>query len=322
MEQKKRQKALISVDTEGPAGELPVERMIYSRIRNGKEYGIHFLMDYFDKENIKALFFVDIPEIVDHGEDKIKKVMLDIFSRGHDVGVHVHPDHMYDINRRYLWQYTYDEQYEIIARCTDFYEKTLKKAPLSFRAGRYGANNDTMQVLKKLGYYYDMSQFYASRYCKIDPPITWNRVVRYEDSQLREVPVTTVRSFSTPFYERNDQIDSGRIPSEFRRFMREIERTDSVDVVSMFFHSFQFINWRLNPDDPKFSKRKYDYVIKNMEYMKKLNIEFVSESDLVSIAENENDKLGPVDVSKGLISYYYFFVRAIGVLRDRMVRNI
>ena len=108
------QKVLVSVDTEGPAGELPVERMIYGQARDGKEYGISFLMDLFDKNNIKALFFVDIPEIVDHGEEKIAKVMHDIVDRGHDVGVHVHPDHMADINRRYLWEYTADEQYEII----------------------------------------------------------------------------------------------------------------------------------------------------------------------------------------------------------------
>lgn len=322
MDYRKRQKVLISVDTEGPAGEMPVERMIYSKTRDNKEYGINFLMNYFDSEGVKALFFVDIPEIIDHGEDKIKKVMLDIASRGHDVGVHVHPDHMVDINRRYLWQYTYDEQYEIIARSTEFYEKTLKKAPISFRAGRYGANNDTIEVLKKLGYLYDMSQFYASRYCLIDPPITWNRVVRYGDSQLKEVPVTTVKSFSTPFYERNDQIDSGRIPSEFRRFMKEILRTDAVDVVSMFFHSFQFIDWRNNPDDPHFSKKKYNYVIRNMEYLKEQNVEFITENDLSNIVENEKDNLGAVDTSKGLIAYYYFIIRAISVIRDRIILNI
>lgn len=322
MAELQRQKVLVSVDTEGPDGALPVERMIYSRTADGKEYGINFLMDYFDREGVRALFFVDIPEIVDHGGDKITKVMLDIASRGHDVGVHVHPDHMSDINRRYLWQYTYDEQYEIIARSTEFYEKVLKKAPLSFRAGRYGANNDTIEVLKKLGYLYDMSQFYSSRYCLIDPPVTWNRVIRYGDSQLKEVPVTTLRSFSTPFYQRNDQIDSGLIPGEFRRYMKEILKTGSVDVVSMFFHSFQFIDWRRDPDNPIFSKRKYNRVINNMEYLKGQKVDFIKEDDLAGLIENRDDKLGPVDVSKGLAAYYYFFIRTLCVIRDRMIRNV
>ena len=317
-----RQKVLVSVDTEGPAGELPVERMIYGQTRGGKKYGINFLMDLFDKNNIKALFFVDIPEIVDHGEDKISKVMLDIIDRGHDVGVHVHPDHMADINRRYLWEYTADEQYEIIARCTEFYEKTLKKTPISFRAGRYGANNDTLDVLEKLGYKYDMSEFYASRYCKISPEVTWNRVVRCGNRELKEVPVTTIRSFSTPFYSRNDQIDSGRIPGEFKRYMKAIEKTGSVDVVSMFFHSFQFIDWRKNPDAPTFSKKKYDYVIRNMAYLKEHNAEYICEADLARIQENQKDKLGAVDTSKGLPAYYYFSIHAVRTLWQRMVLNV
>ena len=317
-----QQKVLISVDTEGPAGSLPVERMIYGQARDGKEYGIRFLMDFFEQESVKALFFVDIPEIADHGEEKISRVMLDIAEQGHQVGVHVHPDHMADSARRYLWQYSMEEQYEIIARCTEFYQKVLKKAPLSFRAGRYGANNDTLTVIEKLGYHYDMSEFYASRYCKIDPPVTWNRVVKCGEGQLREVPVTTVRSFALPFYSRNDQIDSGRRPSEFRRFMKEIQKTEAVDVVSMFFHSFQFLDWRMNPDAPVFSKKKYDYVVRNMKCLKDSGTAFITEDDLATIPENLTDKLGPVDVSKGPAAYYYFLIRTVHVVSNKLVRNV
>ena len=317
-----RQKVLVSVDTEGPAGKMPVEKMIYGQARDGREYGISFLMNLFERNDIKALFFVDIPEIADRGENKIAEVMHHISERGHDVGVHVHPDHMADSNRRYLWEYTADEQYEIIARCTDFYEKTLKKPPLSFRAGRYGANNDTLDVLEKLGYRYDMSEFYASRYCKINPPVTWNRIVQCGDRQLKEVPVTTVKSFSVPFYSRNDQIDSGRLPGEFRRFMSEIIETSAVDVVSMFFHSFQFLDWRINPDSPKFSDRKLNNVIKNLQYLKEQNVRFISENELANIEENQEDKLGAVDTSKGLMAYYFFTIRAAQVLWNKMVRNV
>ena len=317
-----QQKVLVSVDTEGPAGQLPVERMIYGQAADGKEYGINFLMKLFEKNSIKALFFVDIPEIADHGEDKIRRVLLDISHRGHDVGVHVHPDHMADKERRYLWEYSKAEQYEIIARCTDFYEKTLKRPPKSFRAGRYGANNDTLEVLDDLGYLYDMSEFYASRYCKIDPPVTWNRVVKCGAKQLKEVPVTTIRSFSTPFYSRNDQIDSGRIPGEFRRYMREIKKTGAVDVVSMFFHSFQFIDWRKNPDAPKFSRNQYRYVKENMKYLKDNGSHYITEAELSIIPENQEDKLGAVDTSSGLKAYYYFSIHAIKTIMDRMILNV
>ena len=316
------QRILASVDTEGPAGRQPVERMIYGRTKDGKEYGIRYLMDLFDRYGIRALFFVDIPEISDHGEENIEGVMREIDERDHDIGVHVHPDHMADENRRYLWQYSYDEQYEIIARCTDFYEKTLHRAPKSFRAGRYGANNDTLRILDRLGYLYDMSEFYGSRFCRIEPPVTWNRVVRCGENQLKEVPVTTARSFSTPFYSRNDQIDSGRIAGEFRKYTEEILRSGTVDVVSLFFHSFQFIDWRRDPDAPGFNRKKHERVIRNLEYLKGKDVLFIAEDDLRSVPENEKDRTGLLDTSKGFTAYYYFAIRSFEVVKNRLVRNV
>ena len=316
------QKILVSIDTEGPAGDLPVERMIYGKTVDGKELGIRYLMNMFESKNIRGLFFVDIPEIVDHGEDKIRRVLKLIDAKGHDIGVHVHPDHMADINRRYLWQYTKEEQYEIISRCTDFYEKVLHRVPLSFRAGRYGANNDTLDVLEKLGYRYDMSLFHTSRYCKIDPHFTWNRIVHCGDRQLKEVPVTTFRSFSTPFYYRNDQIDSGNIPSDFKRNMKEIVRTGNVDVVSLFFHSFQFLNWRKDPDHPKLDKTRYKKVMKNLAYLDEIDIEYISERDLCNMEENPVDKVGKIDTSNGLLPYYYFAQRAYGTIKSRIILNV
>lgn len=316
------QKVLVSIDTEGPAGTDPIERMIYGKTVDGKEYGIRYLMDMFSERGIRGLFFVDIPEIVDHGEDKIERVLKDINEKGHDVGVHVHPDHMADINRRYLWQYSREEQYEIIARCTDLYEKILKKQPLSFRAGRYGADNNTLEVLDELGYKYDMSEFYASRYCKIDPPVTWNRIVTCGKNGLKEIPVTTFKSLSTPFYSRNDQIDSGNERSEFKRNIKAITSTGTVDVISMFFHSFQFLDWRKHPDQPTFSRKRWKKSISNLDLLISQKLDFISEKDLAELPINEKDIIGALDRSKGIIPYYFFGLRAIETIWQRITLNV
>ena len=316
------QKVLVSIDTEGPAGTDPVERMIYGKTADGQEYGIHYLMKLFSDRKIKGLFFVDIPEIADHGEDRIERVLKDIDANGHDTGVHVHPDHMADINRRYLWQYTKEEQYEIIARCTDFYEKTLKKQPLSFRAGRYGADNNTLQVLDELGYKYDMSEFHSSRYCRITPEVTWNRVVKCGENGLKEVPVTTFRSISTPFYSRNDQIDSGNVPSEFRRNIHAIITEGCVDVISMFFHSFQFLDWRKHPDAPTLSSKRWKKSVGNLDWLLEQQVEFVSEAELETVEENTQDPIGKLDRSKGILPYYYFSLRAVETIWQRITLNV
>ena len=316
-----KQKILVSVDTEAPVGNNALQNMVYCKTEDG-EYGIRYLFQLFDKYHIQALFFVDLAEIVDHGETGIEEILKDIEAAGHSVGVHVHPDHMADSERRYLWQYSREEQYEIISRCTEFYEKVLGRRPLSFRAGRYGANNDTLSVLEELGYRYDMSLFYRSRYCKISPQFTCNRFMKDPSRNLAELPLTTYRSFSTPFYERNDQIIPGLNHYELKRVMKKIVSSKQTDIISLLFHSFEFIDWRKNPDAPVFSKRKLDVVMRNMEFINSCDVAWISENDLLTISCYEGNDIGDIDLSKGILPFWFFGKRAVQVLKDRMTLNV
>ena len=318
--EQKKPRILVSVDTEAPAGENPVLNMIYGKVGN-QFYGIDYLMDFFDLHMIKALFFVDFAEAWHYGKNKIIEVVQRICNRGHDVGVHLHPDHMLDPERRFLWEYTYEEQYGMISKCSELYKEIVGKKPVSFRAGRYGADNTTLSILHELGYRYDMSYFSKSRFCKIDLK-TWNQMIRISNSQLIEVPVTTFRSFNSFFYSRNDQIDSGMIPSEFSRVLEGIIKNDSVDVVSMFVHSFQFLNWRRNPNAPSFNRKKYQRFCRNFETLDRYCCRYISEADLEKIVLIDENNVKELDLSKGFKPLLYFFIRAVSVLKDRFENNI
>ena len=87
-------KAIFTVDTEGHDGKDPVKSLIFGKTKNGILAGIPMIMDICDKYNVKGLFFVDFAEAWDYGKDSITKVVKYIKKRGHDVGVHIHPDHM------------------------------------------------------------------------------------------------------------------------------------------------------------------------------------------------------------------------------------
>ena len=138
---------IFTVDVEGHVGSDPVGHLIYGETADGKLCGIDMLMDTIDRYKMRGLFFVDIAEAWDYGEDKIAGVLKHIEGRGHDVGVHIHPDHMADRKRLFLSEYSKEEQYEIISKCTNFYEKVLGHKPLAFRAGKYGANRETLDIL-------------------------------------------------------------------------------------------------------------------------------------------------------------------------------
>lgn len=134
--------------------------------------------------------------------------------------------------------------------------------------------------------------------------------------------MTTFRSLTTSFYPRNDQIDSGNISSEFRRSIRTIMATNSVDVVSMFFHSFQFLNWRKHLDGPLFSKQKWRTAVGNLDYLLSQDIEWITEDDLSDVSCNALDTLGPLDCSKGILPFFYFSLRAVDTIWARMQLNV
>ena len=158
---------LLTIDTEGPRGSDPIKYQVWGDV-DGENYGIPKIIECCDRCGIKGLFFVDIPEVWDYGYEKVEKVIHYIIDRGHDVGVHIHLHHFPGENRQFLYEYSREEQRKIIQDCTDIYQKITGKRPYSFRAGKYGANMETLEILQELGYKYDFSEFYSNKWCGIN----------------------------------------------------------------------------------------------------------------------------------------------------------
>ena len=241
---------IFTVDVEGHVGTDPIDHLIYGRTLDGKLCGIDLLMDILDQSGIQGLFFVDIAEAWDYGAERIAEVLRHIRNRGHDVGVHIHPDHMADKSRLFLSEYDYAEQYELISRCTDFYDQVLNDNPSMFRAGKYGANKDTLDILSKLGYKVDFSEFYGQKWCHINPPVAKVNVQRLSNNLL-EVPVTSFISLDVGFYHRYDKVDCGQQFSEFKTVFKKLSAADK-DIIVLFAHSFSLLDWRRTPNSPQY----------------------------------------------------------------------
>lgn len=316
---KRNNPVLISIDTEGPTGKDPVKNMIYATTEKDGDCGINKLMDCFDFFSVKGLFFVDVAEAWSYGEDKIRKVIDDIKERNHDVGMHIHPDHMADKSRRYLWEYSYKEQQDIISKCTEWYIKKIGEHPKYFRAGRYGADNNTLVVLKENGYEYDFSEFYGKKGCKINPPITCNKVVDY--SGLIEVPVSTYKSFRCPWYERYDKLDISLNKGEFINIVKRMKEDSSVDVISFFLHSFSLVDWRTHVDTPNLVMSEEKKLYQILQYMKDNDFHFIQACDLRSIETYSGD-LKLTDYSGMWLSVPYTIRRAYKTIKMRLENDI
>lgn len=305
---------LVTIDTEGHDGKDPIGCLIWGKTESGR-YGIEYIMDAFDRVHAKVLFFVDFAEAWDYGRDKIEKVVTTILNHGHNVGVHIHPDHMADRNRLFLWEYTREEQYDMIRRCTDLYTEIVGQPPKSFRAGKYGANHDTLDILCELGYQYDFSEFYHQKWCGIQPPITVNAACRYKT--ITEFPVTMHRSVSVGPFVREDKLDIEQMtPGELRYDLQQIAKASFPMVATLFFHSFSLLKWRNNPDAP----------VKNEKNIMKLekaiaavagsgDFRFICEDDLESIPIMEAGQARNSHIlwPSPLRGFVYTYIKALAI---------
>lgn len=304
-------KILLTIDTEGPRGSDPVRYQIWGDIGGGKLWGIPRIIEVLDKYDIKGLFFVDIAEAWHFGDEKISEVINYIINRGHDVGVHIHPHHMPNENRQFLWEYSKEEQKDIITKCTNKYIEFTGKSPKSFRAGKYGANRDTLDILSELGYMYDFSEFYSQKWCKINPEIAYILPQRYKG--LVEFPVSIYKSLEIPgIYRRFDKLEITLSVSELKYVLNKYLKTDNDEVLTLFLHSFSFLNFLDTPDKPTINKKNEKNAIKLLEFLScSSNFEYISENDLNNINETIKDNPSNiVSVNNIFYGLLYFYVKA------------
>ncbi len=142
------------------------------------------LLKIFEKLKVKAVFFASVFEYCRFNKNAVREVLQYIDSMGHDVQLHTHPYWCY--GREHMWQYSLQEQIDIIDHGRELLKEWLGKYPVGHRAGAYGINQDTLQALKKNNIPIDSSMFYKHDNCRI----TWSRNRIAEKDGTVELPVT------------------------------------------------------------------------------------------------------------------------------------
>lgn len=138
---------------------------ITGETRNGAA-GIFYQMEVLEQHGLKAIFFVDPMPALVWGVEAISDVVGPIVARGHEVQLHLHSEWLEFAGSanplvgrtgRDIKDFTLDDQCKLL----DYARGTLITAgapsPIAFRAGNYGANDDTLRALACLGMRYDTS---------------------------------------------------------------------------------------------------------------------------------------------------------------------
>ncbi len=177
-------RALITIDTELSASRQQAGMGWQDNLRasltgttGAGDYGIGWQMDRMETCGIRGVFFVDPMPALIHGPDLVARMIEPILSRGHEVQVHIHSEWLEwaadspveGRTGRNIGDFSLEDQVTLIGWARDALVAAGAPRPNAFRAGNYGANDDTLRALARLGIAWDSSYNadYAGKPCQI-----------------------------------------------------------------------------------------------------------------------------------------------------------
>lgn len=219
---------LITVDTELSAlfhqREVALATNFASSINGECEdghFGIGWQMDRMRAHGLKGVFFVDpLPSLV-YGEAWLADVVGQIISHGHEVQLHIHTEWLAwakgsPVGGRQgqnLADFCLEDQRVLLGIAIDLLIQAGAPRPTAFRAGNYGADDNSLRALAELGLIWDSSVNapYLGGACRID--LSADQVGAIERHGIIEVPVAGL-------YDRAAQVRPAQICALSAREMR------------------------------------------------------------------------------------------------------
>lgn len=125
----------------------------------------------WDRQEVSPIYFVS-PEVV--MDENCCKVLREEIRKGAIIGAHLHPEYIAPFKEANAkegeaqfpcFAYSTEIEKEKLENLTNLIEKNLGVKPAWYRAARFGADRDTMYILKELGYQFDSS---------LTPHIDWS----------------------------------------------------------------------------------------------------------------------------------------------------
>lgn len=132
---------------------------------NSKDLGLGYILDTLDTHQLKATFFIETCNAAFFGSSPMGEVANDIYSRGHDVQLHLHP--AWEIFLKPDWQdyvsknspksalhdnlgqLDHKRQVELIRKGISLFEQWGLPKPVALRAGNLFSGSTTYQAMRE-----------------------------------------------------------------------------------------------------------------------------------------------------------------------------
>ncbi|WP_157216967.1 polysaccharide deacetylase family protein [Flavisphingomonas formosensis] len=178
----------------------------------GGAYGVGWQMDRLEEQGLTGIFFVDPMPALVHGPALVADMIGPILARGHDVQLHIHTEWLEWAKQSpvegrrgtFIADFSRADQRILLSLARDLLVEAGAPAPIAFRAGNYGANDDTLAVLAELGIGWDSSvnADYLGGACRVSLAPDRHLPVRHQG--VVELPVSGL--YDRPGHFRPAQI--------------------------------------------------------------------------------------------------------------------
>ncbi len=129
------------------------------------DFGIAYQMARLDALGLKGVFFVDPLVALVAGQTMVDRIVHLILDAGHDVQLHAHTEWL-DLaptgptdgrGGRNMADFDLEDQVRILDYGIEILMAAGAPMPVAFRAGNYGADDNTLRALTQVGIHYDSS---------------------------------------------------------------------------------------------------------------------------------------------------------------------
>ncbi|MBF0368489.1 MAG: polysaccharide deacetylase [Magnetococcales bacterium] len=154
------------------------ERCIFGRVGDGA-WGLSYQLDIFRQYDLQAVFFVEPLFAGVMGLGFLERIVSPILAAGHDIQLHTHPEWLSQYTppllpsktpRHRMHDYAEGEQVEIIEQGLKLLKKCGVDQVQAFRAGSFGADDNTLKTLSQTAITMDSSFNPGYPECRITPP--------------------------------------------------------------------------------------------------------------------------------------------------------
>ena len=186
-----------NIDAKFPAA---FEKYINGKTSTG-DYGLPFQLKLLKEHDLKAVFFVEPLFATRFGIQPLQDIVQLIQEYGQSVELHLHTEwadeskqiifpHIKE-KREHIKYFSEAEQCELIAIGKDLLQQAGCKKINAFRAGTFGANNDTLIAVEKNNIAIDSSYNKCMHQCEIDVFDDIQQPIKY--AGIIEAPMATFK---------------------------------------------------------------------------------------------------------------------------------